>query len=249
VSGTPEHVAREARLIARGALKGALATSRRAGRPQAQGHPYVSKVGVAVDQGGAPIFLFSTLAAHTQDLLVDPRASLLVEAPTTASNPLEDARCTLVGRVELLSGFEVDAARATYLARHPGAARYAGFGDFAPWRMHVEKVHFVGGFGRAKWFKGTDYSSFAPNLVRAQTEILDGLNAEKSTDIYALAAHAMGRSVGRAGRGWQAVGLDADGLCLRNEKGVSLRIDFVSAAHDVRGWKSRFQTMLKRAYA
>jgi len=237
----------------RGALKGALATSRRAGRPQAQGHPYVSKVGVAADQGGAPIFLFSTLAAHTQDLLVDPRASLLVEAPTTASNPLEDARCTLVGRVELLSGFEVDAARAIYLTRHPGAARYAGFGDFAPWRMHVEKVHFVGGFGRAKWFKGTDYSSSAPNLVRVQTEILDGLNVEKSADICALAAHAMGRpvsrSAGRVGRGWQAIGLDADGLCLRNEKGASLRVDFVSAAQDVRGWKSRFQTMLKRTYA
>lgn len=249
VNSKPEHVAREARLIVRGALKGALATNRRAARPQAQGHPYVSKVGVAADQGGAPVFLFSTLAAHTQDLLADPRASLLVEAPTTASNPLEGTRCTLVGRVKVLSGFEADAVRAAYLLRHPGAARYAGFGDFAPWRMHVEKVHFVGGFGRAKWFKGADYSIPAPDLAGVQAEILEVLNGKKSADICALAAHAMGRSVGRAGRGWRAIGLDADGLCLCNAKGMSVRVDFVSAAHDIRAWKSRLQTMLKRVHA
>jgi len=245
VNSTPDDVAREARLIVRGALKGALATNRRAAHPHAQGQPYVSKVGVAADQSGAPVFLFSTLAAHTQDLLADPRASLLVEAPTTASNPLEGARCTLVGRVDVLSGFKADTARTIYLTRHPGAAQYAGFGDFALWRMQVEKVHYVGGFGRAKWVKGTVYATFAPDLAAAEPDLLEGLNGKKSEDICALAAHATGGSR----RGWRVVGLDADGFYLCNTKGASLRIDFASTAHDIRSWKSRFQTMLRRVRA
>lgn len=151
----PQEAAQEARRIAAAALSGALATSRRGKRET--GQPYVSKVGVAVDPSGQPVFLFSTLAAHTQDLLADPRCSLLVEAPATPANPLEAARATLLGAARRLEGDEVRVARDIYLARHPGAARYADFGDFAFWRLVVDKVHFVGGFGVAKWVKSADY--------------------------------------------------------------------------------------------
>ena len=132
--------ARAARLIARAATSGALATHRRG-----KGHPYVSKVGLALDLDGTPLFLLSTLAAHTQDLLADPRAALLIEAPVTTNNPLETARATLTGRMVRLA-IEDDAhVRARYLAHHPGAGRYAGFGDFSLWTLAVDKVHFVGG--------------------------------------------------------------------------------------------------------
>ncbi|HEY9163352.1 MAG TPA: pyridoxamine 5'-phosphate oxidase family protein, partial [Magnetovibrio sp.] len=94
----PAVFAREARLIARGAVSGALATFRRSARGSTQdgGQPYVSKVGVALDPAGRPIFLFSTLAAHTQDLLADERCSVLVEAPVSGANPLQAGRATLV---------------------------------------------------------------------------------------------------------------------------------------------------------
>ena len=235
--------AREARLIARAALKGALATNRRAGRASAKGQPYVSKVGVATDCGGAPLFLFSTLAAHTQDLLSDPRASLLLEAPTTAENPLEGARCTLVGRVDKLLGPESEAAREAYLQRHPGAALYAGFGDFALWRMHIDKVHYVGGFGRAKWVKSTEYLSEATGLAAGQERILESLNGPKRDDLRAVLSSVLGRSA----RGLKALSIDADGLALIGAKGGQTRIDFLSPAHDLRGWRARFQALRKKS--
>jgi len=236
-------IAREARLIARGALKGALATNRRSGRSGAKSQPYVSKVGVATDSGGAPLFLFSTLAAHTQDLLSDPRASILLEAPSAAANPLEGARCTLVGRVEKLTGCESDVARTMYLQRHPGAAMYAGFGDFALWRMSIEKVHYVGGFGRAKWVKGAEYLSNATDFAAGQDRVLESLNAEKRDELCAVAGFVTGRSA----RGLKALSIDADGLALIGPKGNQARIDFLSPAHDLRGWRARFQGLCKKS--
>lgn len=244
MSSSTVHAAREARLIARAALKGALATNRRSA-PRAQGQPYVSKVGVATDAGGAPLFLFSTLAAHTQDLLSDPRASILLEAPTAAANPLEGARCTLVGRVEKLTGGESDGARELYLGRHPGAAMYAGFGDFAMWRMSIEKVHYVGGFGRAKWVKGTEYLSNAADFANGRNRILENLNGAKRDDLCAVAAFVMGRSA----RGFKALSIDADGLALVGPKGAQARIDYLSPARDLRGWRARFQALCKKSVA
>ena len=243
MSSPTTQTAREARLIARAALKGALATNRRSGRSGAKGQPYVSKVGVATDPGGAPLFLFSTLAAHTQDLLSDPRASILLEAPSAAANPLEGARCTLVGRVEKLTGCESDVARDMYLQRHPGAVMYAGFGDFALWRMHIEKVHYVGGFGRAKWVKGAEYLSNAADFAAGRDRILESLNGEKRDDLCAVARFVTGRSA----RGFKALSIDADGLALVGPKENQVRVDFLSPAGDLRGWRARFQALCKKS--
>ncbi len=239
----PKVAARAARLIARGALKGAFATNRRAARPSQQHHPYVSKVGVALDLDGAPLFLFSTLSAHTQDVLADARASILLEAPGHAANPLEDARCTLSGTVRKLDEAAADAARGLYLAHHPGAAMYAGFGDFAMWRMDVDKVHYVGGFGAAKWAKASEYLTPAPDLAVAHDRLLAALNGEKQDMVRAVFKTVFGKS----GRGWNVVGLDPDGLSLAGPKSVQARLDFPSPAKDARAWQARLRAMVKRA--
>lgn len=231
--------ARAARLIARGAPSGALATTR-VGKG---GGAYVSKVGLALDIDGTPLFLLSTLAAHTQDLLADPRASLLVEAVETEQNPLESARATLCGRMVRLSRDDDAHVRARYIARHPGAKRYAGFGDFALWFLVVDKVHYVGGFGVAQWAKGVDYLHPISNLARAEADILATLGGAHKDQLAAVFAHATGRSA----HNWRACAIDADGLSLSGPKGAQARLDFASPAADGRGWRQRFARLVKRA--
>lgn len=246
VADRPADIARTARLIARGAGAGALATQRRAARAERQGHPYVSKVGVAWDVDGAPIFLFSTLAAHTQDVLADGRASLLLEAPSTTANPLESARCTLVGQAHKITDEqEIAHARARYLAHHPGAALYAGFGDFAFWRLHIDKVHYVGGFGAAKWLKAVDYLAPAKDLAQAEERLIADLSGPRCDDLAVLIKVHLGCGA----RGWKPVGVDADGVSLSGPKGRHARVDFLSPAADLSGWRRRFQALVKKARA
>ncbi|MBL4614991.1 MAG: DUF2470 domain-containing protein, partial [Magnetovibrio sp.] len=177
------------------------------------------------------------------DLLADDRASLLVEEASAALNPLEGGRCTLMGRVKKLSGAEAEAARATYLTRHPGAALYAGFGDFALWRMDISKMHYVGGFGIAKWSRAADYLNPTPDLVAAQNRLLATLNTAKLDDLRAVVGHVRGRSA----RGWTALEIDGDGLTVVSPKGVQARINFNTPAKDPRSWQARFQTLIKHA--
>ncbi|OEJ69301.1 HugZ family pyridoxamine 5'-phosphate oxidase [Magnetovibrio blakemorei] len=260
MKSTPFSAAREARLIARQAQKGALATLRRAARDEAKGQPYVSKVGVALAADGCPLFLFSTLAAHTQDLLADPRASVLLEAPTTALNPLEGARCTLIGQMEKVPVDDVPAARTQYLAHHPRAAQYADFGDFAMWRLRIEKVHYVGGFGQAKWAKGKEYLLGGDGLKGAEGRILKTLDDDA---VQTLCAGAyVGVSGGVPGRktsarnalGWRVLAVDGDGFVAARfvkggQKGAPLRVNFDTPAGDLRSWRARFQMALKRLSA
>lgn len=164
------------------------------------------------------MFLLSSLAEHTRNLLADERVSLLIEGAQGYANPQTAPRVTLVGRVSQSDG---DGPR--FLARHPQAARYAGFGDFQFYRMHVERAHLVGGFGRAHWLKGEDFLS-------------KSLKEEETAFLEAVDAHALARALGRKGDGWQAVTADGDGVDLRCGNRFA-RADFSAPHRELNGWR------------
>lgn len=56
-------------------------------------------------------------------------------------------RTTLLGTLEPVPEDELEAARATYLKKHPKAAAWITFSDFTLYRMNIEDVYCVGGFG------------------------------------------------------------------------------------------------------
>src|SRR5687768_8764143 len=62
------------------------------------GWPYASVMPFALTADAAPIFLISSMAVHTQNLLAEPRASLFVMQGGVA-DPLAAARATLLGIV------------------------------------------------------------------------------------------------------------------------------------------------------
>lgn len=117
------------------------------------GAPFGSLASYALSERGEPLFLFSSLAQHTQNLAADPRAALFVHealGDEEAEDPQTSARACLVGRVEPVPGSDLADARARYLARHPHAAQWLEL-DFAFQRLVVEEVHWVGGFAQAGW--------------------------------------------------------------------------------------------------
>ncbi len=121
------------------------------------GFPFVSIAEYATDAAGQPVFLLSGLAVHSKNLAGDARASLIVFAPDAEQDTLGAARVTLMGEVRPVAEDEQDAVKDRYLARHPQAEQWAGFGDFAFYRMQVADVYYVGGFGQMGWVSAGDF--------------------------------------------------------------------------------------------
>ncbi len=118
------------------------------------GAPYVSMVPfVLLPDASRVVIHVSSLAAHTRDMLADPRVSLLVVAAPAPDVPAQaTARVTLQGRAEQLGADSAlhAAARAAYLARFPASAQTFGFADFSLFAIVPEAVRFVGGFAQAR---------------------------------------------------------------------------------------------------
>jgi putative heme iron utilization protein len=115
------------------------------------GFPYGSLTPFALSARGLPLLLLSGLAAHTKNLLADPRACLFVGDRTATEDPLAGARASLLGRAVRVQQNETADARARYVARHPKAEAYFQLRDFALWRLELEEARLISGFGSMRW--------------------------------------------------------------------------------------------------
>jgi putative heme iron utilization protein len=98
------------------------------------------------------ILHLSRLAPHTQALLADRRAALMIAEPEAAGrDPQLLRRLSLQGQAAPLGRDAPDyaAVRALYLERFPAAGPMFGLGDFDLYEFKAVAGRFVAGFGQA----------------------------------------------------------------------------------------------------
>ena len=184
------------------------------------GDPYCSLVNVATFADGAPLLLLSKLALHTKNILQDNRVSLMLDE-RKAGDPLEGARVMLMGQISPTSEPN---ARKAYLRRHPEAEQFAGFADFAIYRLAIEKAHLVAGFGRIVDIPGRDILtdlSDAGALGKAEAEAIAHMNADHQEALRLYAKKLLGAADGD----WHCVGVDPEGVELQCGR-AALRLAF-----------------------
>lgn len=152
------------------------------------GWPFGSVMPYGLDAEGQPLFLISTMAMHTQNLLGDPRASLLVTPPESRSDPLGAARVTLMGAVTKVPKEESTEVRARYLERHANASYWVDYQDFSFFRMAIAEMYFVGGFGSMGWVTQADYAAAAVDpLAEVSSDLIRELNTQQAETLLLLA--------------------------------------------------------------
>jgi heme oxygenase (biliverdin-IX-beta and delta-forming) len=152
---TPTHAERARTLVAQ-ISTGTLCTLAH----EPEGYPYGSFVTVAFDSGN-PVFLISRLAEHTKNLERDSRASLLV-AEVGSADPLANGRVTMLGPCTRVGGGD-GSARTAFFGAHPNSTYYADYRDFAFWKLHVDHVRYIGGYGRMSWISKADWHAAEPD--------------------------------------------------------------------------------------
>jgi len=204
-----------AKKLLREGRSGALATLM-----PGSGDPYCSLVNVATAADGAPLLLISTLAVHTKNILADRRVSLMIDE-RKEGDPLQGARVMLMGTAAKTDDPDV---RRRYLTRQPEAEMFAGFADFAFYKMNLTGAHLVAGFGRIVDLKPDDVltaTDDAAELVAAEPDILAHMNSDHADTCRLYASKLLGAPDGD----WRCVGCDPEGLELQLER-TALRLPF-----------------------
>jgi heme iron utilization protein len=199
----------------------------------ATGNPFCSLVNIATSVDGSPLLLLSRLAVHTKNIAADSRISLLL-GEHGARDPLAAPRASIVGNIfrldsrvdsHLATAEQLQNARRRYLAANPSAETFVDFADFGFYRIAVDHLHLVAGFGRIVDLSAqsvlTEVSDAAA-LLEAEAGAVAHMNADHG-DTMNLYATAL---LGADAADWRCIGIDPEGLDMRAGDGSALRLVF-----------------------
>jgi heme iron utilization protein len=194
------------------------------------GFPFASVMPYALVANGSPVLLISGMAIHTQNLVADPRASLLVMQGGSGSDPLGSPRVTLLGSVRRIDEV-TETLRQTYLERHPSARHWIGFSDFSFFQLEVTHLYFVGGFGVMGWVAKSDYASAAADpLADASAGIIEHMNRDHADALRDITRHFGGLDAEEA----TMVACDRLGFVVRARTAEAVKGARIPFPHEVR---------------
>ena len=118
------------------------------------GNPFVSATGY-VFQNEAMYILISDLARHSKNIQKNAHVSLLIVEANAKAPVHERKRVTVQGKAERVNDkAELETLKKIYLEHFPKAGIFFSLPDFRFYRVPVQELHWIGGFGKAETFKG-----------------------------------------------------------------------------------------------
>ena len=213
------------------------------------GGPWASLVSYAALDDGSPVLFVSTLAEHGRNVDRDPCASLVVAQTPSGSDPLASGRVTLAGRVVRPTGDQEPIARAAYLASVPTAAYYQTFGDFSLYVLQVDRVRWVGGYGRMDSADADAYTNAEADPVGDARGAIKHLNDDHADALLVMAQALGGYPDAESARCTAAdrYGLD---LTVGTPRGTApARVGFAEPLTDPAGLRGATVELTRRARA
>lgn len=211
------------------------------------GYPFGSMVDFACDAYGSPIIAISSLAVHTENLLANPKCSLLV-----AKDPEDrtDLIVTIQGDALPVDESNVAAIRTAYLTTHPDAF-WVDFGDFRFLRIEPKVVRYISGVATGSLASG-EFSSEefrtakVDPIYQFSKPITSHMNKDHADDTKLIVQHSTSIPVEFASM------LDVDSLGFNVKAGYQgktfkLRIPFTRRATERKDVKTLIIEMLQAA--
>lgn len=233
------NLASEARQFLRSTQSGVLSTF----SAKFPGYPFGSVAPFVLNHAGQPVILISTVAEHTQNIIANPKVSLLVFA---GDEDLQaNARLTLIGEAVKIDK-EGANLRARYLRYLPQAASYFDMHDFNFYRIEVAQMRYIATFGRMGWISA-GMPAADSQLATQETSIIEHMNADHAESLIAYCKHFHGVDTTNAAM----LGIDSDGFDAKvadpHGQTQILRFNFAQPIHDAQSARVALVAMSKAA--
>ncbi|HJV84945.1 MAG TPA: pyridoxamine 5'-phosphate oxidase family protein [Noviherbaspirillum sp.] len=174
------------------ASSGALATH----ATQMPGYPFATALPFVPDELHRPVFLVSTLAEHTKNLVANPHASFLLTDPQ-APDVLDAPRMTIIGDATRLEPSPGLVAR--FVRYQPQAEQYLALGDFSFYALSPKRVRYIAGFAKMGWIEESEWFDVKPLALAEEARLVTKLDGRLPTNIRVLGIDRYGIDLIREG--------------------------------------------------
>ena len=201
-----QDIAKRARKVINAEMHGVLSTNSR----YMSGFPFGSLVQYSFDVDGQPIILISHLAQHTRNILKDNKVSITVIE--NKEDVQSAGRVTILGKANLIDSESISAR---YYRIFPEAQEYHKTHRFDFYKIEVEKVRFIGGFGDIHWVLREKFMIENPFLEEIEISILEHMNKDHQSAMRCYFQKHVSQQCEPLIL--KMIAIDAEGMWIRND--------------------------------
>ena len=127
----------------------------------------------------------SNIAQHTINLKENSKSCLTLFKIDDDLDKQNSSRMTLLGDLQSLPEKEIDETRTRFEKFLPESRKYASMHDFNFYRLHIDQIRWIGGFGKIAWLDNKEWKHFKPKWTSNQISIINHMNEDHAKNISA----------------------------------------------------------------
>ena len=147
------------------------------------GYPFGSFVTFVTDVDRSILIYASNIAQHTINLKEDSKSCLTLFKIDDDFDKQNSSRMTLLGDLKALPNEEVETVKNRFENFLPESKKYAAMHDFNFYRLHINQVRWIGGFGKIAWLDAKKWLQHKPKWSNNESSIIQHMNEDHSNNI------------------------------------------------------------------
>ena len=170
---------KEAVSLLRNASEGVLSTI----SVRNEGYPFGSFVTFVSDLDRSILIYASNIAQHTINLKENSKSCLTLFKIDDDFDKQNSSRMTLIGDLKTLPNEETESVKKRFEKFLPESKKYAAMHDFNFYRLHINQVRWIGGFGKIACLDAKKWEQHKPKWSSNESSIIEHMNEDHSNNI------------------------------------------------------------------
>ena len=128
-------------------------------------------------------FYLSDIAQHTINFKRESKACLTISSNKKEKDVQNSQRLTLMGDIKSVVKDEIMYCRKKFNLIFPESKKYAKFHGFNFYCLKINKVRWIGGFGKIAWLEPKNWEKITPKWKGKENSIINHMNNDHSDSI------------------------------------------------------------------
>ena len=148
-----------------------------------EGYPFGSFVTFVSDLDRSILIYASNIAQHTINLKENSKSCLTLFKIDDDFDKQNSSRMTLIGDLKTLDNEETESVKKRFEKFLPESKKYAAMHDFNFYRLYINQVRWIGGFGKIAWLDAKKWEQHKPKWSSNESSIIEHMNEDHSNNI------------------------------------------------------------------
>ncbi len=186
------------------------------------------------------IYLYlSTIAEHTKNINYNSKSCLTIFKTKAIGDTQNSQRLSLIGDLELVT--DLESCQDRFFSFFPKSKDYSKFHTFNFFKLNINKVRWIGGFGKIAWIENQKWKPHNPDWSKDEKYIIDHMNNDHLNTIIS----SLNAQHGIYDLNTKMFALSIDGYYVKSNKRIFF-IQFPDPCENTRQYREMLVSLAKK---